>query len=269
MMGRRTSPDGRRPAFKRQSDAVYDELRRLIIRTELAPGSPIEEAQLMRRLGAGRTPLREALQRLAQEDLIRNVPRRGYFVTDTSPADLFHVFEVRQSIERLSARLAAERAIPAHLAEYERLLGEARRGIAEGNEDMTWNLGVDEWFHQLLARASGNSYLVGAINRYYGLSVRVHYLSRLHLTMVREEIERYEAIGAALQRRDGAAAEAVMQEHLSFDPMTLIALSRPSADRGPEPIARIERVARPQGGARPDKSAPARHRTAARRSLRP
>src|SRR6516162_8947580 len=140
-----------RNAFKRQSDAVYDELRRLIIRTELTPGAPIEEAVLMKRLGVGRTPLREALQRLAQEDLIRNLPRRGYFVTDTSAADLLQVFEVRQSLEKLSARLAAERAGPTHLAEYERMLGEARLGIAQGNEDMVWNLAIDEWFHQLLA----------------------------------------------------------------------------------------------------------------------
>ena len=81
----------------------------------------------MRRLDAGRTPLREALQRLAQEDLIRNVPRRGYFVTDTSAADLFQVFEVRQSLEKLSARLAAERAGPDHLAGRQRSRSGTRR----------------------------------------------------------------------------------------------------------------------------------------------
>jgi GntR family transcriptional regulator, rspAB operon transcriptional repressor len=243
---------GRSPAvFKRQSDAVYDELRRLIIRTELTPGSPIEEGALMKRLDAGRTPLREALQRLAQEDLIRNIPRRGYFVTDTSAAELFQVFEVRQSLEKLSARLAAERASPEHLEEYDRLLREARRGLAQDNEDMAWNLGIDEWFHQLLARAAGNAHLVGAINRYYALSVRVHYLSRLRLTMVSEEIDKYEAIFAALRRRDGAAAAAVMHEHLSFDPMTLIALSRQSVDRtmerGPEPVAALRGAQRRNG----------------------
>jgi GntR family transcriptional regulator, rspAB operon transcriptional repressor len=233
-----------RSVFRRQSDAVYDELRRLIIRTELDPGAPIEEAALMKRLGVGRTPLREALQRLAQEDLIRNVPRRGYFVTETSAADLLQVFEVRQSLEKLSARLAAERAGPAHLAEYERMLGEARLGVTGGNEDMDWNLAIDEWFHQLLARASGNAYLVGAINRYYALSVRVHYLSRLHLTMVREEIEKYEAMGSALSRRDGAAAAAVMHEHLSFDPMAFMHLSRQPLDPAPGPMAAIQRPAR-------------------------
>lgn len=62
--------------FHRQSDAVYEELRRLIIRTDLPPGSLIEESVLMDRLNVGRTPLREALQRLVQEEFIRNVPRR-------------------------------------------------------------------------------------------------------------------------------------------------------------------------------------------------
>lgn len=229
-----------RPSFVRQSDAVYEELRRLIVRTDLPPGSPVEEGPLMKRLSAGRTPLREALQRLAQEDLIRNVPRRGYFITDTSAADLFQVFEVRQSLEELSARLAAERAKPEHLEEFEHLLRQASHGIAEGNEDMTWNLGLDEWFHQLLAHASANVYLVGAINRYYALSVRVHYLSRLHLTLVREEIDKYEAMFAALQRKDGDRAAAVMHEHLFFDPMTLIALSRQSPAPSPNPMAAVE-----------------------------
>jgi DNA-binding GntR family transcriptional regulator len=241
---RRTPASRNRVSFVRQSDAVYEELRRRITRTELTPGSPIEEGPLMKRLGAGRTPLREALQRLAQEDLIRNVPRRGYFVTDTSAADLFQVFEVRQSLEELSARLAAERAKAEHLKEFDALLRQAHRGIAEGNEDMTWNLGLDEWFHQLLARASANVYLVGAINRYYGLSVRVHYLSRLPLTMVREEIDKYEAMFEALQQKDGNRAAAVMHEHLFFDPMTLIALSRQSPAPVSNPMAAAEIPAR-------------------------
>lgn len=221
----------------RQSDVVYEELRRLIIRTELPPGSLIEEASLMARLDAGRTPLREALQRLVQEDLIRNVPRRGYFVTDTTAADLFRMFEVRLSVECLSARLAAERATDAHLAEFADLLRQGHAGIADGNEDLTWNIGIDEWFHRLLARASENAYLVAAINRYYAMSVRVLYLSHVRLTLVRDEIGNFQAMFEAVEAHDPARAEAAMRNHLTINPMTMLGVRPPSVRRTEEAAA--------------------------------
>ena len=141
--------------FRRQSDTVYHELRRKLVRAELKPGSLVEEAEMMRTLGVGRTPLREALQRLVQDDLIRNVPRRGYFVTDTSASDLFHVFEVRLRLEGLSARLAAERGTEAHVEALAHLIEEGQAGIDAGNEDLIWNIEIDERFHMLVAQASG------------------------------------------------------------------------------------------------------------------
>lgn len=224
--------------YHRQSDAVYEELRRLIVRTELSPGSLVEESALMQRLDVGRTPLREAMQRLLQEDLIRNVPRRGYFVTETSAADLFRLFEVRLCLECLSARLAAERAGEGHLAELRALLDEGREGIGAGNEDLTWNIAVDERFHRILAEAGGNSYLVAAINRYYALSVRVLYLSHVRLTLVRDEIRNFEAMVEAVAEHDARRAEAVMRNHLTINPMTMLGVRQP-----PEPEPRRGRAA--------------------------
>lgn len=208
--------------FRRQSDAVYDELRRMLVRTELKPGSLVEEAEMMRHLGVGRTPLREALQRLVQDDLIRNVPRRGYFVTDTSASDLFHVFEVRLKLESLSARLAAERGTEADVRALADLIADGEAGIAAGNEDLAWNIGIDERFHLLVAQASGNPYLVRDIARHYALSVRVLYLSHMRLTLVRDEIGAYRALLMALQERDPTAAEAAMALHLGDSPLQLI-----------------------------------------------
>jgi DNA-binding GntR family transcriptional regulator len=222
-----------RKAFHRQSDAVYDELRRLIIRTELKPGSLIEEPDIMRRLDVGRTPLREALQRLVQDDLVRNVPRRGYFVTDTSAADLFHVFDVRLRLEGLGARRAAERATEAHLKEFEQLLEEGQAGIDAGTEDLVWNIEIDERFHLLVARASGNPYIVRDIARHYALSVRVLYFSQMRLTLVRDEISAYRALYKALRQRDPQAAEAAMALHLGDSPLQLI-------NNAPAPINRSE-----------------------------
>ncbi|HWU00679.1 MAG TPA: GntR family transcriptional regulator [Terriglobales bacterium] len=206
----------------RQSDAAYEQLRDLVIRAEIKPGVLLEEPALMELLGVGRTPLREALQRLAQEDLIRNVPRRGYFVTEISPADLFHVFEVRQNLEAMAAALAAERANDSHFAEFDRLLAEAREGIAADNQDLAWNLGLDERFHLLIASATDNPYLVRAITRHYGLSVRTLYLSRVPITLVKDEIENFDAVFGAIRARDPQRAEAAMRKHLEFNPLTIM-----------------------------------------------
>lgn len=208
--------------FRRQSDTVYHELRRMLVRAELKPGGLVEEAEMMRTLAVGRTPLREALQRLVQDDLIRNVPRRGYFVTDTSAADLFHVFEVRLRLEGLSARLAAERGTEAHVQALAELIEEGQTGVDADNEDLIWNIEIDERFHMLVAQASGNPYLVRDIARHYALSVRVLYLSHMRLTLVRDEVSAYRALHKALQKRDPVAAEAAMALHLGDSPLQLI-----------------------------------------------
>lgn len=205
-------------ASQRQSDAAYESLKQLIIRAELRPGAVIEEAVMMERLGVGRTPLREAVQRLAQEDLLESVPRRGYFVTEITAADLYNVFEVRLHLEAFAARLAAERIRPHQLAEFDALLEEGRAGIAADRRDLDWNLGIDERFHRIVSQATGNPYLVAAINRHLGLSVRTLYLSRVPITLIRDEIATYEEMRAALAAGDPAAAEDAMRKHLDFDP---------------------------------------------------
>jgi DNA-binding GntR family transcriptional regulator len=209
----------------RQSDTAYERLREMVIRGALKPGALIEEAAEMERLGVGRTPLREALQRLAHEDLIEVVPRRGYFVTTISAAEMFQIFEARLSMEIHAVRLAAERVTPDVVAQQRALLEEARAGIAADNRDPAWNLDIDERFHGLIAAASGNRYLAATLTRFYGLSVRTLYLSKFPITLVKDEIANYEAVFDAIAAADAGRAEAIMRRHLEFDPMTMIGLS--------------------------------------------
>ena len=82
----------------------------MIVRLELAPGSAVSEAMLSSRLGIGRTPIREALQRLARERLVRILPRRGVIVSEIDVKSQLRLLEVRREIERLMARAAARRA---------------------------------------------------------------------------------------------------------------------------------------------------------------
>jgi DNA-binding GntR family transcriptional regulator len=207
-----------RGTHRTQTEAAYEELARLIVRAEIEPGAPIEEGALMERLGVGRTPLREALQRLIHQALVQHLPNRGYFVTTASATELFRVFELREQLEVLAASLAAERCNAASLEAYRLFLEAARQGIVRHGDDREWNIATDHAFHDLVARASGNSYLQADITRYYNLSARVLYLSGQRMALVRDEIDRYAAMQDALERHDVEAAVAVMRAHMSFDP---------------------------------------------------
>src|SRR4051795_10593826 len=92
------------------ADRAYYAIRELIVTLELPPGSVVKEPELTQRLGIGRTPVREALRRLAQERLIEVFPRRGMLVTKVDVRDLARLCEVRAVLEPEAARLAAERA---------------------------------------------------------------------------------------------------------------------------------------------------------------
>src|ERR1700681_2417408 len=91
-----------------QSEEAYLRIRERIVSLDMRPGSVVNESRLREELKIGRTPIREALQRLARESLVRSVPHRGTFVTDVNITDLARITEVRVVLEAHAARLAAE-----------------------------------------------------------------------------------------------------------------------------------------------------------------
>ena len=202
-------------ATGRQSDFAYDELKQLIVTVELAPESLISERELMERLGVGRTPLREALQRLASDHLVRAVPRRGYFVAGVTYRGALHSYELRRCVESLGARLAAERATPEQRDRLRGLLREAEEGIdAEADRS---HLAIDAKLHDLVAEASGNPYIRQMLGELHDVSVRELYVSKRPVTRVEDEIDKYRSLVEAICRGDGEAAEKAMRLHLTWD----------------------------------------------------
>ena len=115
------------------ADRAYPAIRDLIVSVELGPGAVIDERALMEALGIGRTPVREALRRLAQEKLVEVYPRRGMFVTGVDVGDLALLTEVRAVLESEAARLAAVRATAGERDELGELIAELdRRAGATG-----------------------------------------------------------------------------------------------------------------------------------------
>jgi DNA-binding GntR family transcriptional regulator len=196
----------------RLSDKAYHLIRTKIITLELPPLSAIDEQALMEDLQLGRTPIREALQRLAAEDLVYYAPRRGMFVADISITDLQKIFEARMVLEGFCARLAAQRATPKQLEQMTAVIRQLDHvSIGDGRALMA----LDEQFHELVYQAADNEFLADALRRLHALSLRLWHLVLDRLGDVRKAMEQHIEIAEALQTRDEARAEALIQRHVS------------------------------------------------------
>lgn len=193
------------------SEKAYHLIKDKIITLELAPSAVIDEQALMRELDLGRTPIREALQRLNAEGLVHIVPRRGMFVTDISITDLQKIFEVRTVLTGFCARLAAQRATTDQIAQMERVLRDLEQ-VQSG--DYRVLIDIDRRFQRLLYQAAGNDILAESLDRLYDLSLRIWYLVLHQLGDVRDAIEQHRQVAEALKARDGARAEALIQQHI-------------------------------------------------------
>lgn len=156
------------------TDRAYAELEEMIVTLKLAPGTGVSEAELSNHLGIGRTPIREALQRLARERLVVILPRRGIIVSDINVGRQLRLHEVRRELERLIARTAARRATSeqrAHFRELARLFEKSARV----NDDITF-MRTDREFNLLCSSAAHNEFAAGAMSLMHGLSRRFWYI---------------------------------------------------------------------------------------------
>ena len=195
----------------RLSDRAYDLIKHMIITLELPPLATIDEQALMENLQLGRTPIREALQRLASEGLVFSAPHRGMFVADISITDLQKIFEARLALEGFCARLAAQRITPEQRAELEALVQELQR-VKDG--DTRALMDIDEGFHNLLYQAADNEFLADTLRRLHALSFRLWYLVLERLGDVRKAMEQHVEIASALKSRDADMAETLIKKHV-------------------------------------------------------
>ncbi len=156
------------------TERAYGILEEMIVTLKLPPGSTVSETALSQRLGIGRTPIREALQRLARERLVNILPRRGIIVSEINVKSQLRLLEVRREVERLVARSAARRATP---EERERFLALARQfeASAKTNNDVTF-MRVDREFNELSVIAARNEFASGAMGLMHSLSRRFWYI---------------------------------------------------------------------------------------------
>ena len=196
-LGTRPAPSSVPDVVRSQSEEAYLRIRDRIVCLDMPPGSVVEEGRLRDELEIGRTPIREALQRLAWENLVRSVPHRGTFVTDVNITDLARITEVRVVLEGHAARLAAQRGTATDRAAIGELLER-----------------LDQAIHRQIYHSTRNSFLENTLDRYFNLSLRLWYLVLDRGVRLREAVDEHVELLRAVLAGDGQRAEEVMQRHV-------------------------------------------------------
>ncbi len=195
-----------------QSEEAYLRIRERIVSLAMPPGSVVNEGRLRQELQIGRTPIREALQRLARENLVRSVPHRGTFVTDVNITDLARITEVRVVLESHAARLAAERLSTADRDSFAQLLELVEQGPGLDQRQL---MRLDQQIHREIYRAARNPFLESTLERYFNLSLRLWYLVLDRQVGLREAVKEHAELLRAILAGDGPAADDSMRRHVT------------------------------------------------------
>jgi DNA-binding GntR family transcriptional regulator len=219
---RSTLPSG--GARVSQSEQAYRRLKRDIVTLRLRPGDPISEAQICESLKLGRTPVNQALHRLAHQNLVQILPRKGVLVQPLSMDEFEDIIAARRLIEPACAASAAERLTTAELADIERLLHEA---ADVSRDDVDAVLANDRHFHDVIAAGGRNRILGEILSGLHDRSARFWAMSLTtgsHLSEVRTE---HAHLFERLVARDAGGAREAMEAHIESFRTTLSVRVRP------------------------------------------
>jgi DNA-binding GntR family transcriptional regulator len=191
---------------------AYQILKAMIIERQLLPGDKIPQERLAEDLGISRTPLVNALKLLEQDKLVQSVPRRGFFVRHFNKREMISIFELREVLEGLAARRAAQNITD---PEVVRLKGFFRqfRGL-KSITDIAAYAREDRQFHTFLLDVSAKEFLRSILETYNIISYSYQFISEDGLVQRPDDTLRdHTEIIDAISRRDPEAAERLMREH--------------------------------------------------------
>lgn len=199
------------PSQPRVADAVYERLYTAVIGRHIEPGERLSIPNLAEQLGVSRSPVREAVQRLVQDGLATEEPRRGAVVATLDLSDVLPLYELREVLEGFAARLASDRADAKEISSLEQVVTSHRKAVEEG--DRKRQIELDMLFHKGVREASRNSELAGTLERVQG---------RITIAMLSSEeswhaqaLAEHEAILAALRDRSADEAERLAVAHIA------------------------------------------------------
>ena len=196
------------------SAKIRDSLEQRIVEGELGNGKRLDETELSGFYGVSRTPVREALQRLAESGLAEHLPRRGTFVRSPSLSQLVEMFEVMAELECMAIRLAARRATIDDIDALEKDNETCRAAVAANDTKKYYE--VNARLHSRIYQMSGNSFLASEARR---LHDRLRPFRRLQLRVrgrMEESMAEHDIILAALRDGDADRAMETMKKHITI-----------------------------------------------------
>ena len=198
---------------QRLADRIAEQLEELIFSGGFSDGDRLDEVRLAEQFGVSRTPLREALQRLALSGLAELVPRRGAFVRQPGPVDLMEMFEVMAELEAVCGRLAARRISETALTDLRAANDRCQKAVAALNTDDYY--AENERFHQIIYSQSGNGFLEQEAAK---LHKRLKPFRRQQLRLrgrMAQSMSEHEEIVKALEAGDSDRAGAALRDHVA------------------------------------------------------
>ena len=199
---------------KTTSNRVYLDLRERILAGEYAVSEKLPETEIGERMNVSRTPVREALQRLANEGFVDLRPHAGASVRAWTQKDVRETFEVRATLESMGARLAAERARPDDIKCLERIRLELENGWENSPDGWTRASELNTAFHLTIMRMSGNDRLASLAENLIAIGFTARsYSSFSHDHLMRSFMD-HERLVMALANGDGQWAHSIMHGHI-------------------------------------------------------
>ncbi len=198
---------------QKRSDIIANQIEELIFDGTFSDGERLDEVQLSERFAVSRTPVREALLRLAQSGLVEHFPRRGVFVRQPGPIELMEMFEVMAELEATCARFAASRISDAAITELNDTNQRCNAAVEANDTEEYYR--VNEQFHAILYRESGNSFLEQECLR---LQRRLQPFRRTQLRLrgrLKQSMQEHEQIVLALEDGDGPTAADAIRDHVA------------------------------------------------------
>jgi DNA-binding GntR family transcriptional regulator len=205
--------DGRDTPRGLLADRAYRELRDRLVTLRIPPGAPIDEDAIGRELEMGRTPVREAIKRLALENLVMVFPRRGTFASEINITDLAHISDVRAQLEGHAAYRAAERITDGQRAELAALLEELR--ASRGTDDLDSLMELDARVHRFVYHCADNPYLEETLTRYFNLSLRIWYLVIDRLPHLFARVHEHRDVLEAIAAGQASSARDILMGHIA------------------------------------------------------
>lgn len=191
---------------------AYQELKRIILEGRVAPGEKLNEGDLARALGISRTPVREAINRLGKEGLVEIFPQRGAFVVQSTERDIFELFLIRENLEGLAARLAAERITESSLARLEACIQGFKEPFSQ--KDIQRYAREDFKFHQSIVNLSDARRLIQLVSSLHD-HIRIFRLTTRGLSdRMKSSLGEHRSIIEALRKKDPEESEQRMRQHI-------------------------------------------------------